>query len=177
MQPSSEPFVSFYLGQSTDSNGRRLEEIWSWNYDELEYVHDYIQWLFPLWEKSMFNPDAPLLNQTIVDAFRSNAELRQRLLHSFKLMLAFYGLQLVEKTVDDVTIVKSNEYVERSKDWLTPGNHNYLRITRILTSLRCLGLEKYSRAFLESLEQIYGQEGYKIGQKTLRFWQNAVKVG
>jgi hypothetical protein len=47
--------LTFYQGQSPDSSGRMIETIWSWDYQKLEYTHDYIQWLFPLKEKSRFN--------------------------------------------------------------------------------------------------------------------------
>jgi Opioid growth factor receptor (OGFr) conserved region len=46
-----------------DSEGRKLAEIWAWDFEELECAHDYIQWLFPLMEVSAFNPDAPLVNE------------------------------------------------------------------------------------------------------------------
>lgn len=58
----SQDILSFYQGKSPDSEGRMLENIWSWDYQELEYTHDYIHWLFPLKESSRFNPNAPLLN-------------------------------------------------------------------------------------------------------------------
>jgi hypothetical protein len=55
-----EVIVAFYLNQRPDSQGRMIEDIWLWDSHRLEYTHDYIQWLFPLKQKSRFNPDAPL---------------------------------------------------------------------------------------------------------------------
>jgi hypothetical protein len=53
--------LDFYRGTQLDSSGRMLHEIWDWTDDDLEAIHDFIQWLFPLPEPSQFNPDAPLL--------------------------------------------------------------------------------------------------------------------
>ncbi|MEG4327197.1 hypothetical protein QUB37_26400 [Microcoleus sp. AT3-A2] len=35
--------LAFYLGQQPDSQGRAIEDIWSWDYQKLESVHNYIQ--------------------------------------------------------------------------------------------------------------------------------------
>lgn len=39
--------LDFYCGEATDAEGRFLKDIWSWADDDLEAVHDFIQWLFP----------------------------------------------------------------------------------------------------------------------------------
>ena len=83
--------LAFYLGQQPDSQGRAIEDIWSWDYQKLESVHNYIQWLFPLREKSRFYSSAPTLNDEVIQAFRTSEELRNRLVHSFTVMLAFTG--------------------------------------------------------------------------------------
>jgi len=166
--------LTFYQGQSPDSSGRMIETIWSWDYQKLEYTHDYIQWLFPLKEKSRFNWNAPVLNEEVIQAFRKNEQFRIRLSKSFKLMLKFYGLQCNEVGNTDIEITKSDEYQERKQNWINAGNHNYLRITRILTSLRLLGLENYAQAFFKCLNHIYSEESQNIGSKTYAYWKSAV---
>ena len=61
--------LSFYRGESTNPEGRKLEDIWIWQRDRLENVHNYIQWLFLLPEPSRFNSTAPLLNEEVTQAF------------------------------------------------------------------------------------------------------------
>ena len=56
----TDPVVSFYAG-GRDSQGRTLAEILAWGDDELEAVHDYIQWMFPTSRPSGVNPDAQQL--------------------------------------------------------------------------------------------------------------------
>ena len=53
--------IEFYRGIAPDSEGRTLADLWAFSDDEMEEVHDFIQWMFPLREPSRFNPDAPLL--------------------------------------------------------------------------------------------------------------------
>jgi Opioid growth factor receptor (OGFr) conserved region len=45
-------------------------------------------------------------------------------------------------------IVKAAAFPERS-GWLSPGNHNHLRLTRILRSLRLLGELRAAQALFE----------------------------
>lgn len=171
---SDEIIVAFYLGDRSDSEGRMIEDMWLWDYRKLEYTHDYIQWLFPLKQKSGFNRNAPVLNEQIIQAFNTNEQLRMRLLKSLKLMLGFYGLQCNEAGSADIEITKSDEYPERKTNWINLRNHNYLRLTRILTSLKLLGLGKYALALYKCLEQIYSEESKSIGSETYSYWKKAV---
>ena len=129
--------VDFTRGQAPDTEGRYLHDIWTWDDIALESVHDFIQWLFPLKEKSGFNPTAPTLTDDVIQAFKSREELKSRLLRSLDVMLAFYGLYR-QPGGEAVQIVRSDEYEERKEVWVRPSNHNHLRLTRILTSLRLM---------------------------------------
>src|SRR5271170_590862 len=93
--------VDFYRGLTTDTEGRRLEDILVWPDDDLEEIHDFIQWLFPLPEPSQFNPDAPLLSDKDIAAFKSDPLLQANLMKSFERILAFLGLSLSEEKVVD----------------------------------------------------------------------------
>lgn len=169
------PLIDFYLGQGVAGTaGYTLEEIQNrWTDKELEYIHDYIQWLFPLVEKSAFNAEAPILDERQIEAFKTHEELRQNLIHSFKRMLLFYGFQC-DVSEAKIQIYRSPQYAEKSKNWLHSYNHNYLRITRILKSLRLLGLEEYALAFFEALKALYAEEKQKIGERTYHYWSSAV---
>ncbi|HBL12651.1 MAG TPA: hypothetical protein DD379_14860 [Cyanobacteria bacterium UBA11162] len=169
-----ETILTFYQGDSTDSEGRMIETIWSWNYQKLEYIHNYIQWLFPLKERSRFNQNAPVLNEEVIQAFRTSNELKKRLKKSLEVMLRFYGLECNNLDDTDIQITKSPDYPERKLNWIEEGNHNYLRITRILTSLKLLGLENYAQALLNCLQQIYLEEGENIGTETYAYWISVI---
>ena len=165
--------ILFYLGLSPDHQGRKINEIWEWNYAKLENTHTYIQWLFPLIDKSRFNRDAPTLTPEVIQSFRSSDELKQNLLRSLILMLDFYGLKLLHNDSNKIEIVKNDNYLERKREWINPSNHNFLRLTRILTCLKLLGLESYSQALFKCLSEIYQEEQSAIGLETYNYWKNS----
>jgi hypothetical protein len=170
-----QKIVEFYTGAVPDHRGRHLSEILKWSNDDLERVHDYIQWLFPLPERSGFNVNAPLLDAQTIQEFRSHPNIQRNMRASFVRMLGFFGLELVD--LCPPTVRRAASFTERSDDWLTASNHNHLRITRILKSLRILGLEAEAAAFFDCLADIYDEELAKdfpgISDETLRFWQCA----
>jgi hypothetical protein len=163
--------VAFYRGTSPDHLGRRLEDIWRWDNDRLESVHNYIQVLFPSEEPSQFNARAPRLDRATIDAFRRDEGLRKNLATSFEVMLRFYGLEYDEAAG---RVRRRPDFAPRAANWVGPYNHNYLRITRILKSLVALGLPGHARALLDCLEDIYATHGEAIGPETLGYWRSAV---
>jgi hypothetical protein len=168
---SSDPLLRFYRLEGTDARGRTLEEIWTWEAGRLEAVHDYIQWLFPLPEPSAFNPHAPILTAEAIAEFRGDEQLRQRLLRSLTLMLGFYGLELTTDPGGRPQIVLGAAFPTRGRAWLRVGDHNHLRLTRILTSLRLLGLEAHSTALYQRLAAIARDHPHAVSTTTLGYWQ------
>ena len=160
--------ISFYAGKDVDNQSRLFNEILNWNYDLLESVHDFIQWLFPLDVSSAYNGNAPILKKEDIDTFRNSPELQGNVLKAFMLMLEFYGFVLKEGQV-----VKSDRFQERAKNWLNCGNHNMLRITRILKSLSLLGMNDYAIIFFAALKSVYEDHPDLIGN-SYRYWKNAM---
>lgn len=172
---ASNKILDFYSGASADHKGRYVREILGWSNDELERVHDYIQWLFPLLERSAFNVSAPVLDAGTIHEFRSRPELQENMRASFRRMLTFYGLESVD--IHGLVVRPSPCFARRSENWLTENNHNHLRITRILRSLWILGLEAEASAFIDCLAAIYSAEAGnrfpRISDETFRFWKSA----
>jgi hypothetical protein len=79
----------------------------------------------------------------------------------------------------ELRVTRAVSFAERSENWLTPSNHNHLRITRIPKSLRLLGLETEAIAFFECLANIYRLESAKatprISEETFTFWLAAAR--
>lgn len=168
---ANERLLRFYAGDGTDDRGRTIEEIWGYSHEELESIHDYIQWLFPLAEQSAFNPGAPLVDAETAERFHRDEQLRKNLDRSLRVMLDFYGLAIAGKE-----ILRVPTFGERSKSWLTPHNHNFLRLTRILKSLVLLGQADRAAQLFACLEEIYRRKPEVIGETTLRYWRHAVDV-
>jgi hypothetical protein len=162
--------VDFYRGQAADSEGRFLQDIWGWDDGELEAVHDFIQWLFPLPEPSRFNADAPLLEQEDITAFQNDKQLRANLRKSFERILTFLGLHQAENG----EVVEGENFATRAFDVWDSPNHNWLRITRILRSLRLLGLATEGQLLYRRLEELYRSRRFPISADTFRYWTEAI---
>jgi hypothetical protein len=149
-----------------------LRDIWTWDHEKLEETHDYIQVLFPIPEPSAFNSRAPILSTDDVAAFRANAKIRENLLRSFQMMLNFYGLDYQE---NPPLVRKASHFPVRARNWLVLGDHNHLRITRILKCLCICGLDVPARAFLACLLELRVQQPGEISDETLAYWRDAVR--
>lgn len=163
--------IDFYKGIMKDQSNRSIDDIWLFTKIEQESVHDYIQWIFPLNERSRFNTHAPILTVEEIVEFNNNELLKSRLIKSFEFMLNFYGFVYDENTS---SISKSSEYDIRISNWLTPFNHNYLRITRILKSLVLLGQLEIAQKFFVQLEYLYNEHPHLIG-RSIDYWKEAIK--
>jgi mannose-6-phosphate isomerase-like protein (cupin superfamily) len=159
--------TEFYRGTGTDVEVRTLEQLWAYTDEQLEGLHDFIQWMFPLRTPSRFNSRAPLMTDADIAEFRAEPKLRANLLRSFEVFLRFLGLRRERGRV-----VKRDDFEQRGV--FHGPDHNWLRITRVLTSTRLLGLEAESHAFFEFLrsERDSGRSG--ITAESFRYWENAV---
>ncbi|XP_055900227.1 uncharacterized protein LOC129921605 isoform X3 [Biomphalaria glabrata] len=139
----------FYMGKiESQPNGDYIDKIhkyWEKDYNRLEQHHGYIQWIFPIREESM-NSLAQPLQLHEAEAIQKNPVAKARVLKSYKMMLGFYGMKLVDE--ERGTIQRAKNYRECFEN-LTYHTHNYLRITRILKSLGELGYEHLKKPFLE----------------------------
>jgi hypothetical protein len=169
--------TDFYSGTLKHPRGVTIDAIWQWNAGQLEYEHTYIQWLFPLPEMSVAVPDSPILSTKDMERFKASPELRARLLKSFRLLLGFYGfaLRYGPEQPDQPTIEPTDAFAERARRWLTTGNHNYLRITRILRSLTLLGLQREASEFFAVLQRVYLKNPDRIGPVSYEYWKNAIR--
>lgn len=157
--------IEFYRGTGADGSRRRLADIRRFTDAEMELHHDYIQWLFPLREPSRFSARAPILTAADIAAFRADPELGEQVRTSFARFLQFAGLEYTGGAVRPVS--GDLPLFERA-------NHNWLRITRVITSLRLLGLEAEAQAFFTALEWLY-ESGIGITDDTFEYWRDAAE--
>jgi len=166
---SDDPIVRFFERSATDRDGRTLDDLLNLDHSELESDHRYIQWLFPTPEKSAFGFFTPRLSDVAIQAFHARPELRDQLRRALRHSLDFYGLHLLE--TPQLRVTEAPTFSHRARMWITEGNHNYLRISRILRCLACLGLEREATAFLTYLEDLYQRRGAVIGPRALAYWR------
>jgi hypothetical protein len=68
-------------------------------------------------------------------------------------------------------VVKGDNYSRNSENWDTRFDHNHLRITRIIRSLRVLGLEDEAKAFHNALEDATT----RVSSRSREFWRRAAE--
>ena len=163
------PALAFLAGVGTDHCGRTLDEIAAWNRQRLEQTHDYIQWVFPTMTPSRFNPHAPVLDEADVAAGARDERVVRSLRRMAVVMGRFYGLERTSfrdgpqyDPIDD-----------RRPWWMRADNHNFLRITRILDSLRLFGLVEEAEALLDVLELLVRRHPGPVSDRTFEFWRDA----
>lgn len=158
--------TDFFALKSPDDKGRMLFHVLGLQNSQIEASHDLIQWIFPTAEKSKFNPDAPVLTEEDVLAFKSVPELQNNLRWAYSRFLLFLGLK-----TEGGKVVKGDNFEDRYKDVWSCWNHNFLRITRAISSLRTLGLMSESWALYEGVLDVCGDD---IADHTRAFWKAAV---
>jgi hypothetical protein len=111
---------NFLEGSIPDNKGRMLIDYHSFTNEEMENIHDYIQWMFPTNQPSLVNDDAPILITNDINQITRKAILEN--LNKFQNFLF-------------------------SSDIFEKFNHNHLRITRVIHCLRLFGLNKEALLF------------------------------
>ena len=165
---ADEALLAFYGGRGPDHAGRHIDTIWAFDHAQLEASHDYIQWLFPNPRPSPVNPLAPVLTAAAARAFAADPELTRRLLRSLDVMLGFYGLAR-----DGEYVERSPAFAARRAAWLRPGNHNHLRLSRILICLNETGLVALAAALRDALCDVAAHEGRGlVSARTVEIWRS-----
>jgi len=165
--------IGFYEGVVKNQEGYTIDDIISYDVfsdEKLEENHCYIQWIFPLPEKSKTVPDSPVLRKSDIKTFNNRPDLQNKMRTMFNIMLNFYGLNICENKVKTAR----GEWHLRYPVWLTTNNHNFLRISRMLKSMKLLGLKHESQMFYDFLCVLYGYNKNTIGPVTKEFWDQAI---
>jgi hypothetical protein len=144
--------VGFLEGKTPDHKGRILAMLLQQTDHQAETTHDYIQWLFPLDEPSRSVMGAPVLNELDIEDIRHSELAQQNLVKSAIWFLGF---------------------LERNDHWITKYDHNHLRITRVIKSLRLLASDEAADEFRDKMLRLAGDKLNFIDQKAQGFWTNA----
>ena len=146
------PILAFLEGEGPDARGRGLFEVLAFNDVALEQTHDFIQWLFPLTEPSAAVPGAPILAPEEVQAIRDSGMAQCALAAATDRMDSFY---------------------RATHDWLMPNDHNHLRITRIIRSLRLLRDDEHADAFRAAILARVDETRAPISARSRGYWMTA----
>ena len=144
----------FLNGTSPDHQGRYLQDIWDFDDKTIEHTHDFIQWMFPLTEKSLSVPGVPTLSATDIEAIRASDVARANLERSALWYLGF---------------------LQRNDHWIRSYDHNHLRITRVIKSLHLLVAKNDASLFLAAVFDIAGERITVVRKDAIGFWEAGVR--
>ncbi|KAM6457196.1 opioid growth factor receptor isoform 2-T3 [Liasis olivaceus] len=150
-----------------------LLETWQDKYEVLEENHSYIQWLFPLREQGM-NFHAKRLTRQEIEAFKKSEEVMERFVRAYKLMLSFYGVNLINKETGELR--RAENWSDRFMN-LNQYSHNNLRITRILKCLGEMGYEHYQVQLVKFflIETLIHQELPRVMRSALDYFMFTIR--
>jgi len=157
-----DTILGFLENSIPDYKDRYHQEILNFTDAELEKCHDQVQWMFPLHEASNFAEVYPILTPPVVAACRASFVVKRSMQLAATRMEKFYRLGLNNSTIHWIWTANKHDR----------PNHNLLRITRIIRSLRFMGLEDEAKQFHDSAAKIAKQHG--LGDKTFEYWSKAL---
>jgi hypothetical protein len=168
--------IQFYYNEISRNAGNHFfYSIFQANF-KFEDWHDYIQFFFPSPVRSRSSPGAPLFDSISIGYFQSDPTLQKYMICVFIRMMDFYGLQ-IEFAGQRFRLYTPVPWTTESKiHECDPGNHNYLRLTRIMISLTFAGLKRIAyvlRTFL--LETYVYLPRIRVSDETLQYWRDAVQ--
>eukprot|EP01100_Stratorugosa_tubuloviscum_P004317 TRINITY_DN2079_c0_g1_i10.p1 TRINITY_DN2079_c0_g1~~TRINITY_DN2079_c0_g1_i10.p1 ORF type:complete len:479 (-),score=183.73 TRINITY_DN2079_c0_g1_i10:66-1502(-) len=173
------PNAQFYLGSiASRPDGDLIDNIhnsWASDFELLESHHGYIQWVFPTYEISAFNCSVRPLNYEEADVIRNDWGCAQRVIFSFRMMLRFYGFELINLSgeIGQHPVYYRNQIID-----LANYSHNWLRINRILASLGELGFTPFKVKFLQILQkEVYETKKLRVCENSYsRFWSKCLDI-
>ena len=144
--------IGFLEAKTPDHRGRMIFSLWKQTDYQAESTHDYIQWLFPLDELSRSVNGAPVLTELDIDDIKESSLAQASLARSAIWFLGF---------------------LERNQHWVTKYDHNHLRITRAIKSLRLLASNEAADEFKKMVFEYLGDDLNLIDSKASCFWNSA----
>ena len=164
--------IDFLAGRGTDHKGRTIFDMLDYDDTVMEQCHDSIQFLFMLHEESNFARTYPIITPEIVEEANKDPFVKKHLIWAANRMKKFYGFD------------NHNFDVNRFYSWLGERNHNLLRITRIIRSLRLFGLDEEAREFYNKASEAYDfidhnneDPSFVIDEDAPFYWEKAMKDG
>ncbi len=144
---------AFLVGEREDALGRTADDVLGMSDEELEAHHDWVQWLFPLPTPSAAVPGSPVLTGSDIAAIRADPRTIETLKRASERLIRFY---------------KSTDH------WLSRYDHNHLRISRIIQSLRLLVGPDAAQHFYEAVLERHEAAGAPVNPESVRYWRTAL---
>lgn len=167
MYNDNEKILLFLRGDYPNDSGKTLADISSFSDSEIELYHDFIQWIFPTDKCSAYNHKAPIINFEIINVFQKDNIAKDNFCKSCKRYLKYIGINCDNHHLS---------IYDDSRIFNIPS-HNYLRITRVLDSLNCMGNHYCSRQVFRLLKEIINKQYTRTKDiiVSFQYWENTQK--
>lgn len=155
------PLLNFY-NRGRMPTGETLKEVLAWDDQTWEKRHDFIQWVFPTKTPSRYNKNAPILDDETIANWHIELDQNGGILLQASFIRFWRFLRLHK--------------INEKPFWVEPGNHNLLRITRVLECMDLLdmtGLAETLRTKLKCLAYEYPDDL----REALPYWNLQISVG
>lgn len=164
--------VEFFRDGGKDPYGRTLQDMLGMNDFEWESSHDVVQWAFPLHEPSNFNDECPLVRAEELPILQSDPKCQENMRDVLLRFTKFLGFEWRQEG-DVWSFYPADNYQQKVKVWRTKYNHNYLRITRVIRSLRLFGMDVLAQQFYDAVYASAVSPGH-ASQQNAMFWRLAL---
>ena len=141
-----------FLSGGVDHAGRTHAFICDQSDDWIESTHDFIQWLFPIEDERNRGASIPDLTDEEVEMIKESEKAQKSMLLSASRMRRFWS---------------------KNQHWVTEHDHNHLRITRCIKSLRLLVGDEEAQKMKVWLSSVLGPNAKLISKSSLKHWKEA----
>ena len=159
-------YTAFLAGLENDSKNRSIEEILAYTDEQLEQGHDYIQEVFPTKSLSMFHLIKPITDKDL-SSFYQNEQAKENVRTMYRRMLVFWKI--------DGDRYKEWGSKAPERLWNKEGDHNHLRMTRVLKSLKLLHLDEEYEDFSKRIREMLQDPGVNLSVRTRKIWLDSIK--
>ena len=142
----------FLENKGTDFKDRYFSDVIKFTDRDIEENHDFIQWVFPTDEKSTIADNVPILDNEIIMLFQESKIAQSNLKSAKDWYLSF---------------------LYRNGHWKKKYDHNHLRITRAIKSIRLLLGDDEADDFKQKVYGILGGRILLIDEKARKYWAKA----
>ena len=151
--------IRFFKNELPDSKGRYHKDILQFNHEQIEYNHDFIQWILPTIDKSQFHPEAPTIDGHFKEQLQHDDLAKSNYCKTCQLYLNYIGFHCNKRRIQCQITGRLYEL----------PFHNQLRITRMLNSLNQVGNNQCSTNLYHAIISEIKPDSDKINNSTLEF--------
>lgn len=150
----NDEIMKFYRDEPNVSGHIWSRCIKDFDSQEWDSIHDFIQWVFPSNEPSLFNPDAPILDEETVAKMLIDPDVSYRFNES---------------------VLRMKYELLQTESWWRYESHNFRRVTRTIKSISLIKGWIGAREFKYEIEEAISSDPQIWSEwvDAQKFWKEA----